>query len=310
MKWQEITVTTNEESVEAVANIFYEVGAAGVVIEDPNVIARYLEENKWDAYELPPELINAEHVIIKGYLPFDARLPVRLENLQARAQSLVDFFPNHYAHIELNEISETDWANAWKAYYKPERIGDCIVVVPSWEDYNQQEGDVVIYLDPGLAFGTGQHPTTSMCVRLLERYMPEKAMVYDVGTGSGILSIAAAKLGASKVVAVDMDSRAVKIARENVALNNVAHIIQVQEGDLLKGMEEPGHLVVANIIADVILELIPQLDTTLLAEGYLIASGIIQERSNEIIQLLSEAGFRIKEVLQSGDWVALVAQKG
>ncbi|MDS1029442.1 50S ribosomal protein L11 methyltransferase [Bacillota bacterium LX-D] len=308
-KWQEISVTTTEEAAEAVSNLFYEIGASGVVIQDPKVLARYLAEANWDAYELPVELIEAENVVIKGYLPIDDLLPGRLNQFRNQLETLQEHFTQYLAEVSLAEIAEEDWANSWKTYYKPEKIGNRIVIVPSWENYSADEEDLIVKLDPGMAFGTGNHPTTALCIKFLEKYLQPGASVIDVGTGSGVLSIVAAKLGAGKVVAVDADTLAVQVAQQNVLENKVEQQVETKYSDLLAGVEEQADFIVANIIADVIILLTPQAKSKLKKGGFFLVSGIILDRWPDVHEVLTKSGFQVIERRQENDWVTALAQK-
>lgn len=308
-KWQEITVTTTEEAAEAVANLFYELGAAGVVIQDPKVLARYIAEANWDAYELPAELTEAENVVIKGYLPMDDALEERLKQFSSRLQSLEEYFTQYLAEVSLAEIAEEDWSSSWKTYYKPEKIGARVVVVPSWEEYHPAANEVVVKLDPGMAFGTGNHPTTAMSIQLMEKYLRPESVVFDVGTGSGVLAIAAAKLGAVEVLALDVDPLAVQIAQQNIVENQVEGVAEARYNDLLAGIQGKSDFIVANIIADVILDLISQAKSHLVKDGYFLVSGIIKDRWPEVERALTEAGFQIVEHREHNEWVAAISRK-
>ncbi|HHW07886.1 MAG TPA: 50S ribosomal protein L11 methyltransferase [Clostridia bacterium] len=307
--WREITVETTEEAAEAVANLFYEVGAQGVVIEDPRVIARYLEENVWDAYELPSELLEAENIVIKVYLPVDERLEERLKLFESRLAGLERYFVSWLAKVSYAEIAEADWSSAWKTYYKPQRVGERVVISPSWEQYEAQPGDIVVWLDPGMAFGTGSHPTTAMLIQLMERYLAPGSDVVDVGTGSGVLAIVAAKLGAKSVLALDIDTLAVEIAEQNAALNAVSRIVSVRYNDLLMGLEGRYQMITANITADPILALLPDARRLLDPGGVLLASGIIRHRYRDIEAKLRALGYTLVETLTEGEWVSLAARK-
>jgi ribosomal protein L11 methyltransferase len=209
-------------------------------------------------------------------------------------------------------LAETDWAEAWKAGYGVLRIGRRLVVRPTWrDDYAPRPDDLLIELDPGMAFGSGLHPTTRLCLEVLEDALRPGQVVLDVGTGSGILSIAAARLGAARVVALDTDPLAVQIARENVALNRVENVVQVEVGTVqISNLQSPiSDLVVANILAETIMELAPALAAHLLPEGVLIASGIIAERAEAVASCLRENGMSPVERRDDGDWVALVARR-
>jgi len=309
MEWQEISVTTTESAMESVADIFYQVGAAGVVIEDPQVVAAYLKEKKWDYNELSLETLEAESVVVKGYLPVDRRLPELLATVRKRLDELVWYFADYRAEITLTKIKESDWANAWKTYYKPVKVSEKVVIKPTWENYQARSGEIVIELDPGMAFGTGTHPTTIMSIKALEKHLQAGAEVIDVGTGSGVLAITAAKLGAGKVLAVDLDPLAVKVAGANIDANNVSSRVEVQPGNLLLGVERAADLVVANIIADVIMDLSDQVWQRLKNEGLFIASGIIDDRRKEVKDYLCCRNFRVEEVFNQDGWVAMVARK-
>lgn len=308
-KWQEISVTTIEESMEAVANLFYEVGAYGVVIEDPKMLARYMEEGNWDACELPAALAEAENIVVKGYLPMDALLKSRLNEFSLKLAELERYFTPYQAEVSLAEIAEEDWATSWKAYFKAEKIGAKTVIVPSWESYTPLEDELIIKLDPGMAFGTGNHPTTAMSINFLEKYLQPGKTVLDVGTGSGVLAIVAAKLGAARVLALDVDPVAVQIAQQNIVANGMEAIAEARYNDLLTGLEEECDLIVANIIADVILGLISQAKSTLVPRGFLIVAGIITERWPDVQGALTGAGFTIMETQVQDEWVGAVARR-
>lgn len=310
MDWQEISVTTTEIMEEAVTNLFYEIGAAGVVIEDPKLIERYVQSDSWDAYEIPQELLEAEYIVVKGYLPVDDKLPLLLEQFNGALAALSAFFEDYYAQVHLSRLKEDDWANSWKEYYKPQKISEKIVVVPSWEKYEPSEDELVISLDPGMAFGTGGHPTTMMCVKALEKYFKPNATVADIGTGSGIISIAAAKLGAKSVKAIDLDTLAVRIANVNVKKNNVENIVQVSQGNLLDNINEKYDFIVSNIIADVIIDLSEDAFLKLEDSGIFIAAGIIEEKLDQVIDKLKDTGFSIIEVMSDNAWRGVVATKG
>lgn len=235
MKWVEVQIKTTTEAEEIVANIMYDLGVTGLAIEDPNdILAFQQSEEDWDYID--PELIKQDYegVIIKAYFPED-------ENLSDKIQLVKDNIENiplrengkALGSVTITEVYEEDWAEAWKKYYKPIKLGEKIVIKPTWEEYEKKEGEIVIEIDPGMAFGTGTHETTMLCIEALEKYVDENSFVYDVGCGSGILSIVSAKLGAKKVIGVDLDPLCVKISKENVSINKMENRVEILEGNLL-----------------------------------------------------------------------------
>lgn len=288
MKWQEITVTTQKCAAEAVAYLFYEAGAQGLIIEEDN----------------------DEQVALRGYLPEDPLLNFRFEKLKGEVKKLKHFFPEFYALFSTRWIEEEDWASSWKAYYKPTRVTERLVVKPSWDEYSARPGEIIIELDPGMAFGTGTHPTTIMALKFLEEFLKPGFVVYDVGTGSGILAIAAALLGAAEVVAVDSDPVALRVAKENIERNRVKDIVRVEEGDLLHGFTKEADLIVANIVASVLLRLLPQAAGILKPGGYVILGGILALHKAKMLAALENYGFYLIKQDAQGDWVTLAAKKG
>jgi len=306
LKWLEVTVHTPLEGVEAVADIFHETGAGGVVIEDPAFILSCADRTHPEEWGIPPEAMGTGMPRVIGYLPVTDGLDRRLDAVKT---SLACLNLSPAPEIDTETVSEADWAGAWWAYYKPVRAGRHLVVKPSWEDYLPGAGDLVIEMDPGMAFGSGTHATTSLCLRLLEKYVRPGQAVYDVGTGSGILAVAAAKLGADRVTAIDLDPVACRVAAENVRKNVASGKIQVVQGNLLDIAEESAGLVVANIIADVIIDLAPDAAGILVSGGIFIASGIIGRRSGEVRSAMEASGLTVVERLEDGQWVAFAAEK-
>ncbi len=309
MKWAEISILTTHEATEAVANIFHDLGASGVVIEDPALINSYRREGKWDYCDIPEET-DTETVTVKAYLPVDEELNKKLHQFEERVNELIHHnLDKGCGTINCREIQEEDWASSWKDYFHPVRIGERIVIKPSWEEYQSLTDDVVIELDPGMAFGTGTHHTTTMCCRCLEDVLKQGDIVFDIGTGSGILAIAAAKLGAKRVSAVDLDPVAVRVAKENVVLNKVENIVNIAQGDLLTGISGKADLIIANIIADIIIKLVVDIPHRLNDGGYFVASGIITERLSDVTAAMLENNLTVEKVIEEGGWVAMVARK-
>jgi ribosomal protein L11 methyltransferase len=307
MNWVEIKVKTSTESIEAISNIFYEAGVAGVVIEDPKDYLRQKDEDAWDYMDIPEE-IAYEEAVVTAYLVEDSSFAEKAMEIKLRIKDLPKYGLNiGKGEVILNNISETNWAEAWKKYYKPTRIGKDLVIKPSWEDYCEKPGDIVIEMDPGMAFGTGTHETTVMCLELLEKYVTRGHTVIDVGCGSGILSIAAAKLGAHKVIGIDKDEVAVRVARENVERNNTNSIINIMKADKLHNVDIKADIIVANIIADVVIELSSMVPLYLTNNGIFLASGIIKDRKMSVVEALEKNGFDLLEEASKGEWVTLAS---
>ncbi len=310
VKWMEMSVMVGHEATEATANIFHEAGAGGVVIEDPLLINSYRSSGAWDYCDIP-EAADTETVTVKAYLPVDDRLDASIAEIEQSLRSLSSRLENAKpcGPLRLREVQEDDWANAWKQYFHPTRIGNNLVIKPSWEEYEPLPDDLVLEIDPGMAFGTGTHNTTVLCMEELEQLVRPGMQVFDIGTGSGILSLAAAKLGAASVRAVDLDPTAVRVATENVRDNGLESVISVRQGDLLMGTEGTADLIVANIIASVILMLLPDVPARLNKGGFFVASGIISERLGEITHAAREYGLVVDRVVERDGWAVVVAHK-
>lgn len=311
MKWIEVTIKTTTEAVEAITNILDELRTGGVMIEDPNdFFFQKKNELDWDYVE--EEVFNkrnSDGVLIKTYISEERNVVELVEIIKQKVSTLTGFgIDIGEGSVSLGQVNEEDWANEWKKYYKPTKIGDKLVVKPTWEDYIVQDGDLVIELDPGMAFGTGTHETTTMCMRELEKYVTEDSKVFDIGCGSGILAIAAAKLGAKDVIAVDLDEVAVKVAKENVNHNHVQDSVKVLHGNLIDVVSEKADVVVANIIADIIKILAKDVHSCMKEDAVFISSGIIHAKVDEVKESLIENGFEIIEVKTLGEWNAIVAK--
>ncbi len=312
MKWIEVTIKTTTEAVEAVTSILYECEVGGVVIEDPNdFLFQDKEDIAWDYIEENVFDTGYEGVIIKAYLNEKKNIVGEVEMIREKIKLLPTYgIEIGEGSVNITEVDEEDWANSWKQYYKPAKVGEKIVVKPTWEEYEKNEDDIVIELDPGMAFGTGTHETTTMCIRELEKRLNNEDVVFDIGCGSGILSIAAAKLGAKKTIGVDLDEVAVKVSKENVKFNNVDHSVEIRYGNLMNVVTEKADIVVANIIADIIAILAKDVSKFLNDDGLFIASGIILDKIEFVKAALLENNFEILEVNTMGEWAAIVSKKG
>jgi len=312
MNWTEISIHTTAESVEAVSSILYEIGANGVVIEDPEVLHREWDTPFGEIYQLSPDDFPTEGVFVKAYLPVDSgELGETLETIKEQLSHLASYgLDLGKGTIAVNDVHEDEWAHAWKKYYKPVPVSERITIKPVWEEYTpKNDNEIVIEMDPGMAFGTGTHPTTVLCLRALEKYLTPGDNVYDVGTGTAILSVAAVKLGASDVVAMDLDEVAVRSAQANTELNQVHERIQVIQNNLLDGMEGPVKLVVANILAEIIVRFTDDVHRVLEPGGTFIASGIISAKEADVKAALERSKLEVVETVSIDDWVAIVAKK-
>lgn len=315
MNYHQITVHTVTEAVEAVSYAFTELGAGGVEIFDPkDILNQEKDPTSWDYIDedLLKDL-KRDEVLMRCYfstevVPTPTALEELLLKIKMALEEISQYLPVGTAQIETKLMAEEEWANAWKKYYQPFHLGHHIFVVPSWVEAEDEPGDIRISLDPGMAFGTGTHETTSMCMELLEEQVQSGDTVFDIGCGSGILGIVAAKVGAKTVICSDLDPNAVLVAKENVQKNQVEGQVEVYAGDLTQVpaiQNRQADVIVANIIADVIIVLAPQAKKFLKQSGCLIASGIIKERRSDVEKALKEAGYQIQEVKEQGSWVAI-----
>ncbi|WP_312040381.1 50S ribosomal protein L11 methyltransferase [Leuconostoc lactis] len=288
MNWQAVQITTQPEAIEAVSDILLRVGAEGVQIEDTaevQVIAYFADDDQF------PKVLAAIHADLDELARF---------GIQAAP-----------ATITVNGIAQSDWENNWKQYYHAQRITRHLTVVPSWEPFEPQQADEKpIVMDPKLAFGTGTHETTQLMMQALETVVRGGESMIDVGTGSGVLAVAARQLGVGPILATDIDDMAVAVAKENLALNPVAADIPVVASDLLADVTvAPVDLIVANILADVITRLIPQTIPLLKPNGYFLVSGIYDVIAPEIEQQLVAHGYHVVQKAQMGEWHSYIAKR-
>lgn len=297
-EWLELRVELDREAVEPVAELLARHGyQGGIVIQEPIV-----EELSWGEYVLDPR----KPVLVLTYVRADETSEATLQAIREGLWHLGRIRP--VGDLSVERKREADWTDAWKSHYRVLRVGERIVLKPAWLEYESDPGDVTVELDPGMAFGTGLHPTTRLCLRALEtRTRPEVAAL-DLGTGSGVLAVAMAGLGARSVLALDTNPVAVDAARETARRNGVADRVRVGHGSLDAAGGTYG-LIAANIIAGVIVELAGGLAAALETGGTLIASGIIEDRYEEVALSLAAAGLRVADLLREEDWVAVVAEK-
>ena len=302
MEYTEVTVSTSTPGAEIVSDILMRLGAAGTQILDRADLPDPAKPTaNWELMD--QSVIDAMPTDVQVKAWFDEQALNRVIGPLREQLALLAAPDMGTLSVTLQGVKEEDWAENWKQYYKPFRIGEHLVIKPTWEGWDKQPGDLIIEIDPGMAFGTGTHETTAMCVGLIEKYYQAGSLL-DVGTGSGILALAAAKLGARGIVAVDIDADAVRVAQENVAHNNLSDAIEVRRGDLLQGLSQKFDFAVANILAPVICMLAGPLKNHLNPQGRFVCSGIISEAEEEVRAALLDAGYTIDETQRKGDWVA------
>ncbi|MCI5941663.1 MAG: 50S ribosomal protein L11 methyltransferase [Ligilactobacillus animalis] len=287
MDWIKLTVTTTNEANEAVINLLMENGAGGVEIDDSDL----------------------SQVELATYFQAQAGLVELLPELEQKIAQLREFgLDPGKGTVKLAELDDDSWADVWKKYYHPVRLTRYLTIVPSWESYTPETTDEkVIKLDPGRAFGTGTHPTTKLALQALETVVRGGETMIDVGTGSGVLSIAAKYFGVAQIAAYDVDAEAVKAAEENLALNDMQDAITVGANDLLAGIKTKVELITANILAEIIVPLIPQAYECLKPGGIFITSGIIADKKDLIVSELEAKGFVIDQILNMKDWYSIIA---
>ncbi|MEN8077100.1 50S ribosomal protein L11 methyltransferase [Clostridioides difficile] len=307
--WIEVRVITKSEALEPISGIFYSLDCKGVAIEDPNdILGREQGPLTWDFADINVLEHKGKVAVVKAYFAEEDNIEEVLSYVNDRINELKEMgLDLGEAKVEHEKMHEEDWANTWKQYYKPSKVGDKIVVKPIWEEYEAKDGELVVNLDPGMAFGTGTHETTRMCIQALERYVEEDSTVFDVGCGSGILAIAAAKLGSKLAVGVDLDPVAVESSKENVEYNNLDNI-EILHGNLVEVIDGKADIVVANILAEIICILTDDVKRVLKDGGVFITSGIIHDRVDMVCEKLEATGFEVVEKNRDGEWNCIVAK--
>lgn len=307
--WIEVRVITKSEALEPISGIFYGLDCKGVAIEDPNdILEREQGPLTWDFADINVLEHKGKVAVVKAYFAEEDNIEEVLSYVNDRITELKEMgLDLGDAKVEHEKMHEEDWANTWKQYYKPSKVGEKIVVKPIWEEYEAKEGELVVDLDPGMAFGTGTHETTRMCIQALERYVEKESTVFDVGCGSGILAIAAAKLGSKLAVGVDLDPVAVESSKENVEYNKLDNI-EILHGNLVEVIEGKADIVVANILAEIICILTDDVKRVLKEGGVFITSGIIHDRVDMVCEKLESTGFKVIEKNRDGEWNCIVAK--
>jgi ribosomal protein L11 methyltransferase len=307
LEWHKVIITTTSEAMESITYMLYEMGIKGVEIIDNNLTNE--EKNELIVDYIDNKIEQSEDIKIQCYFSEEENITEILHNIENGLQSIKEFVNIGKGLVEVDITNEEDWANNWKAYYKPFKVGNNILIKPTWEDIKEEEKEeIVIEIDPGMAFGSGTHETTSMCIELIQQHLKENDKVIDVGSGSGILGIAAAKLGASHTLCIDVDKNAVKVAKENVIINKVENKVDVICGDLLEEVSNKAEIVIANIMADIIIYLTKSIKKVLKNDGIFISSGIIVSKVDEVKTAIIAEGFEILDIQIKGEWTAITAR--
>ena len=313
MDWMKLTVLTTTIGSEIVSQMLIDAGSQGTIIEDKNdVQMNQRPEGQWDIIDEEIARRIGDDVKVSGFYPMDNRATDTLAFVKERARELPAMAPGidlGKLEVNMSSIDDEDWAESWKSQYKPFRLGKHIVIRPGWEEYDAEHADKVVTIDPGMAFGTGTHETTGMCVGLVEEYVKPGMDVIDVGTGTGILAIAAAHMGAKHVLASDIDPMAVRVAKENIEINGFSGAIEAREGNLLEAADTTADVVIANIIADVIISIAAPVRAFVREGGVFICSGIAREREDEVIEALKKAGYGKLDKRNQGEWTAIACQR-
>lgn len=304
-KWIQIKVTAESKYLDDISALMSMVDNS-LMIEDYSDVERELDGVYGDLID--EELLAKDRTVasVSVFVP-DIKNPAESEGfIRERLSAL--HIPAAVEHLG---VSEEDWADSWKKYYKPIKTGKRIVIVPVWEKYTPADGETVVLMDPGMAFGTGTHETTRLCAALLEKYLTPGDVMLDVGCGSGILAICAAKLGAKSCFACDIDPNAVRITRENIEINSTPSV-HAEVSDLLANTDSADggyNICCANIVADVIIRMAPDIGAFIADDGYLIVSGIITERAEETVTALKDAGWLLYDEMRENGWFAGVLKK-
>lgn len=307
MKWIEISVSTTQEASEAIAEKLMNMGANGTEMVDPMAFRQVLENNKHLDYA-DDGLINTygNEVIIRAYFSDDRDPTSMSEELRYILDAISGYMNIGSGEIKCILRDDTEWKDSWKQYFKPFKFTEKVVIKPSWEEYNPKDNEIVIHMDPGMAFGTGTHETTRMCALLGEKYVKKNDKVLDLGCGTAVLGLLAVKLGALSALAVDIDDAAVKTARQNIDNNGERNKIEVMRGTLDDVPEQTYDLIFINIIADIIIDISKGIKKHVKSGTNIILSGIIKERKAEVKGKYLDLGFSIIEEINMGEWEAMV----
>ena len=320
MKYIETKIFTSKQGIEPLSSMLMKIGLTDFVIEDPTEIAELLNKKNtydWDYIDESVLAMSENEPNIILYLEDTEEgrktlQKVKLAAMELKSKEMQRLFGANVSLgrlcVEENIVDDETWKDNWKEFFKPSKVTGRIVIKPTWEEYKNKAGELVIELDPGMAFGTGTHPTTSMCMKFMERYAGQFKSVLDIGCGSGILAIAAAFFGAEEVLGIEIDHQAVIVARENVRHNGFIDKIRVIQGDLTKGVNHRADLIVANLMADLVVLLAEDIQKNLKPEGLFISSGILIEKQAEVKAGIKKAGFEMIDIIEEGEWCAILAR--
>lgn len=314
MEFIAIAVETTHAGIEPVTGRLYTLGITGVEIADRADFDEFAAENgqSWGLIDKSIELALPENAVVKAYVADNASGRETLALIRKSLEELAALDGEHAfgsLKVTVSGTSEEDWADGWKKYYKPTRIGRHVVIVPEWEDYAAAGDDIVVKMNPGAAFGTGTHESTRLCAEYIEEFVTKNTRLLDIGTGSGILAVTALKLGARSALGIDIDELAAKVAGENAALNGVEDRLTARQGNLAENVYGTFSLITANIVADVIMALAPDVPDHLSPGGIFVASGIINDREQEVRGRLAECGLRVFNSKSQKNWVSLACRR-
>ena len=319
MKYIEIKIEVSPKRFDLLVGNLEDEGFDQLIIDDPQDAREIIEHKDWYKYdyintEITDNLDRWPTITIYATDDEDGMYDIqKINDCIWTTITYLEDMGNHEASYDFKVTQsltdDQDWLYKWQEYFKPTKVSERIVVKPTWESYDAAEDDLVIEIDPGMAFGTGTHETTSMCLKALEKHVKSDDKVLDVGCGSGILAIGAALLGAKEALGIEIDTDAVEVAKSNVELNHLSDKISVQYGDLTKGIDYKADIVVANLMADLVIMLTPDVAKHLNPGGIYISSGILNEKEELVSNAITAAGFTIEEVLHDGEWCCIIARR-
>lgn len=324
MKYIELKIHASREGIEAVTQILLSHGIDTVSVNDPADLEDIMNkehEYDWDYVdESVMKYPDREPTLSAYFEDSDAGREtvqgLKIEVMKLKGEEQYGKFGENAdfgrLYAETVTVDDEDWKDKWKENFKPTKVTDRIVVKPTWEEYEPAPDELVLEIDPGMAFGTGTHETTSLCMKMLEKYIgpePARTQIMDVGCGSGILAISAALLGSKHVLGIEIDPDAVRVAKENLELNRVSDAVSIVEGDLTKGVDFKADIIVANLMHNLVMMLAPSARKHLNKDGIFISSGILLEKKEQVTEAIKTAGFEIMEIPEDGEWCAIVAVK-